>query len=94
MKDEERFEYMQWRTERDIVRGKGGEPAPKPEAKKDEKQNDKANDKKEAKNDKASDKKEPKKPFTDRVLEKAVDYLKQEIHKIGAMPAVLEHKNA
>jgi carboxyl-terminal processing protease len=91
MKDEERFEYMQWRTERDIVRGKQGDVVVKTEPpKKDEKKDEKKDDKTTGKNDK----KEAKKAFTDRVLEKAVDYLKQEIHKVGALPEMLEHKNA
>jgi carboxyl-terminal processing protease len=48
--DEERLEYMLWRTDRDVVRNK------KPEDK-------------------------PKKPFTDKVMQKAVEYLKAEIAK-------------
>jgi carboxyl-terminal processing protease len=60
MNDEERLEYMVYRTERDIVR----KPKPAPaSAKKDGKD---------------------KKPFVDRVLEKAVEHLKNEINKAGA----------
>jgi carboxyl-terminal processing protease len=77
MKDEERFEYLQWRTERDIVRGKTGEPAPKPAPEKE-----------------AADKKAEKKPFSDRVLEKAVDYIKKEIRKVDALPAAPLQKSA
>ncbi|HZY88062.1 MAG TPA: S41 family peptidase, partial [Gemmataceae bacterium] len=62
MKDEERLEYMLYRSDRDVVRLK-----PKPEAK--------APETKDAK---------PKKPFTDRVLEKAVEHLKKEIDKGAA----------
>lgn len=36
MKDEERFEYMVWRADRDVVRGKGVKPEPKPDEKKSE----------------------------------------------------------
>jgi carboxyl-terminal processing protease len=58
--DEERLEYMLYRTERDIIRSK---------SKSEEKT------KKDGK---------PRKPFVDRVLQKAVDYLKKEIHKTAA----------
>jgi carboxyl-terminal processing protease len=69
MKDEERLEYMIYRSDRDIVRTKA-KPADK--------------EKKDGKD---------KKPFVDRVLEKAVDHLKKEIEKDRA--AVLpEVKNA
>lgn len=80
MKDEERYEYMAWRTERDIVRGKKGavaeKPAEKKEVKKDEKKGEKA---------------EEKKPFADRVLEKAMEEMKKEIQKVDALP---ENKKA
>ncbi len=63
LKDEERLEYMLYRSDRDIVRTK---PKPPVEAKK-------------------KDGKE-KKPFVDRVLEKAVDHLKKEIKKTVELP--------
>jgi carboxyl-terminal processing protease len=58
MKDEERTEYMIYRSERDVVRSK-----PKPE--------------KESKD---------KKPFEDRVLQKALDHLRQEVRKAQGAP--------
>jgi carboxyl-terminal processing protease len=70
MTDEERLEYMIYRTDRDIVRSKA-----KPEAK----------PKKDGK---------PKKPFVDRVLQKAVDQLKKEIDKAGAAAMPLPIGNA
>jgi carboxyl-terminal processing protease len=69
MKDEERLEYMLYRSDRDVVRLK-----PKPEAK--------APETKDAK---------PKKPFTDRVLEKAVEHLKKEIDKGAAAGVPVLH---
>jgi carboxyl-terminal processing protease len=60
MKDEERLEYMIYRSDRDIVRTK---PKPAETAKKDGKD---------------------KKPFVDRVLNKAVDHLKKQMDKAGA----------
>jgi carboxyl-terminal processing protease len=72
MKDDERVEYMVWRSDRDIVRNK-----PKPEGE------DK--DKKDGKE---------KKPFVDRVLQKAVEHLKKEMEKVGAAPAPLERGDA
>lgn len=62
MNDEERLEYMVYRTDRDVIRSKA-----KPAKKKDGK---------------------PKKPFVDRVLEKALDHLKKEINKGGAAAVV------
>ena len=56
MKNEERYDYMVWRSDRDVVRAR-----PKPEGK-----------------DKEG---KPKKPFVDRVLQKALEHLKQEIKK-------------
>jgi carboxyl-terminal processing protease len=97
MKDDERFEFLQWRSERDIVRGKKGAPEAKAEEKKaeDKKQakveEKKSDDKKQAK---AGDKKDEKKPFTDRVLDKAVDYLRKEVQKLGAAPDVFLRKSA
>jgi carboxyl-terminal processing protease len=65
MKDEERVEYMLYRRDRDIVHGKPGSPAPKPRVE----NKDKANPEKE------------KKPFEDRVLKKALEYLKEQTKK-------------
>ncbi len=65
--DAERADYMNYRGERDVVRG----------AQKEEKKDDK------------------KPPFVDRVLQKAVDYLKGEIEKEGAAaPAAPEGRDA
>jgi hypothetical protein len=69
MTDEERLEYMLYRSDRDVVRNK-----PKPVAKQPEKKDGK-----------------PKKPFTDRVLEKAVDHLKKEIDKGAAAALPVPH---
>ncbi|HEY7331171.1 MAG TPA: S41 family peptidase [Gemmataceae bacterium] len=70
MTDEERLEYMVYRTERDVVRTKA---KPDDKTKKDDK---------------------PKKPFVDRVLEKAVEHLKKEINKTGPVAAPLPIGNA
>jgi carboxyl-terminal processing protease len=80
MKDEERLDYMVWRRDRDIYRSK------KPEAKEPEpvKKDKEGKDGKEAK---------PKKPFKDRVMEKALDYLRKEIDK-GHAERLLERGNA
>jgi carboxyl-terminal processing protease len=69
MTDEERLEYMIYRTDRDIVRSKA---KPSEKTKKDGKS---------------------KKPFVDRVLQKAVEHLKKEINKAGAA-ALLPMGNA
>ena len=69
LKDEERLEYMLWRSDRDVVRNK------KDAAPKDEKNDEKKDDKE--KKDKE------KKPFVDKVLQKALDHLKQVIDKLG-----------
>jgi carboxyl-terminal processing protease len=75
MKDDERFEFLTWRIERDIVRGKkDAAPAPKDE--------------------KSTAKKDEKKPFTDRVLDKALEYMKKEIHKVQAEQQILQRKSA
>jgi carboxyl-terminal processing protease len=76
MKDEERFEYMSWRSDRDIVRTKKQTSETKPEVKK------------------SDDKKDEKKPFSDRVMEKALEHMKQEIKKIGVAGDVLLRKSA
>jgi carboxyl-terminal processing protease len=83
MKDDERFEYMTWRMERDIVHGKNGTPTAKPEVKKEAK-----------KDQNSGEKKEEKKPFADRVLEKALDYMKKEIQKVGAAPGASLRRSA
>jgi len=71
LKDEERLEYMIYRSDRDIVRT--GATKPVEPKKKDGKE---------------------KKPFVDRVLEKAVDHLKQEIKKAGAAVELPPRGNA
>src|SRR5262249_13390883 len=63
MKDEERFAYVVYRRDRDIIHGKTGNPAPA-----------------KTKNGKDKD----KKPFEDRVLKKALEYLQGEIKKADA----------
>jgi carboxyl-terminal processing protease len=71
MKDEERLEYMLYRTERDIVHGKAGIQPPRrvrPE----------------------KDKDKEKKPFEDRVLQKALEHLRGELKKVGAAAPPLE----
>ena len=65
LKDEERLEYMIYRSDRDVVRSKAKALTPI----------------------KDKDGKE-KKPFVDRVLEKAVEHLKKEIDKTGAAAAL------
>jgi carboxyl-terminal processing protease len=74
MKDEERYEYMVYRNDRDVVRAKKESADPSP------------------KNVDKEDKKKP--PFVDRVLEKAVDYLKKEINKKGAALDVMDSRKA
>ncbi|HXG11814.1 MAG TPA: S41 family peptidase [Gemmataceae bacterium] len=69
MKDEERLEYLIYRSERDVVPGKPGTPRPqrlRPERDKE------------------------KKPFEDRVLQKALEYLRGEIKRLGAAAPSLE----
>lgn len=63
MKDEERFEYMVHRRDRDVIQGKPGAAAT-------------------AKTKIDADGK--KKPFVDRVMEKALDYIRNEIKKANA----------
>jgi len=70
MNDEERLEYMIYRSERDIVRAK---PKADDVRKKDGKD---------------------RKPFVDRVLEKAVEHLKKEIDKGGAAAELPVRGNA
>ncbi|HTU91885.1 MAG TPA: S41 family peptidase [Gemmataceae bacterium] len=70
MTDEERLEYIIYRTERDVVRTKA---TPAEKTKKDGKS---------------------KKPFVDRVLQKAVEHLKKEIDKAGAAAALVPMGNA
>jgi carboxyl-terminal processing protease len=78
--DEERVAYFTYRRDRDVIHGKGGAPAPsKPPAAENDKEKDK-------------DKAKEKKPFEDKVLQKALEYLRGEIKKVGAVlpPAALE----
>jgi carboxyl-terminal processing protease len=74
MKDEERLAFVLNRRDRDVIRGKGGlaaAPAP-PKA---------------VDNDKdGKDKDKEKKPFVDRVLNKALEHLRGEIKKVEAVP--------
>jgi carboxyl-terminal processing protease len=71
LKDEERLEYLLWRSDRDVVRSKRP-PVVKPEESKDDKEP-------------SADKKE-KKPFSDRVLEKALEHLRKEIARLDGAP--------
>jgi carboxyl-terminal processing protease len=79
MKDDERIDYMLWRSDRDIVRhntkkDEAPKEQPKPEKEKIEQDPKEKGDK---------DKKDvkEKKEFKDRVMEKALEFLKKEIDK-------------
>ena len=72
LKDEERIEYMIYRRDRDVIHGKPGVDAP---AALKEKPADQTATK--AANAKDKD----KKPFVDKVLNKALDYLREELKK-------------
>jgi len=72
--DEERIECYKYRRERDIVR-RPGQPAKAPEAAKAEK------GEKGEKAEKGEKSAKAKEPFHDRVLDKALDYLRGELHK-------------
>jgi carboxyl-terminal processing protease len=72
--DEERLEYYKDRRERDIVRKRGAAPKPAPVGEKSEK-----NDKSDKSDKKQADKKTG--PFKDRVLEKALEYIRGELKK-------------
>jgi carboxyl-terminal processing protease len=85
MKDEERLEYMLWRSERDVVRDK------KPNGDKPKEKDHKDKDGKEKEKDA---KEKEKKPFVDRVMEKALNYIKGEIEKGRAENQLLERGNA
>jgi carboxyl-terminal processing protease len=76
--DEERRAYFEDRRDRDVVHGKGPASS-KPAA--DDKEKDKEKDKAKA-----------KEPFEDKVLQKALEYLRGEIKKVGAAlpPAAVE----
>jgi carboxyl-terminal processing protease len=75
--DEERFEYFKWRRERDIVRHPG-EAAPQAKDKADSKENGNGN---------GADK-QTTKEFRDKVLDKAVEYLRGEIAKGNGQAAL------
>jgi len=75
MKDEERFDYIVYRRDRDIIHGKNeAQPPARPKTDKE--------------------KEKEKKPFEDRVLKKAVEYLKGEVQKVGAAGFLSEMRNA
>jgi carboxyl-terminal processing protease len=76
MTDEERMGYFLYRRDRDVVHGKGQAPAP---AKK-------ADDSDKEKTDKDGDKAKEKKPYEDKVLQKALEYIRGEMKKVGALP--------
>jgi carboxyl-terminal processing protease len=63
LKDDERLEYLLYRRNRDIIRGKSVAPIKL-----------------------KGDKDKEKKPFVDRTLDKALDYLRGEIKKVGTAP--------
>jgi carboxyl-terminal processing protease len=76
LKDDERFDFLVYRRDRDIVHGRDGvTPSPKP------------------KTEKEKDKGKEKKPFTDRTLDKALEYLRGELKKVGQAPALAEVTN-
>jgi carboxyl-terminal processing protease len=70
--DEERIDYFKWRRERDIIRRPGQAPP-------------KSTDKEGEKGDKAE--KKAKGPFVDRVLEKALDYVRGKLREANNAPA-------
>jgi carboxyl-terminal processing protease len=78
MKDEERLEYMLYRNDRDVVRSKKDKT-------------DESGTKEEKKPEKKDDKVD-KKPFTDRVLEKAIEHIKKQIEKKAAALDVIDFK--
>jgi carboxyl-terminal processing protease len=82
MKDEERLEYMINRAERDVIHGKPG-AKPKTDADKPKIDTDKPK----------TDSDKPKKEFKDRVLEKALEYMRGEIKKVGLGPTPFEVRN-
>jgi carboxyl-terminal processing protease len=71
--EEERYDYLEYRRDRDIVRDKGGALPPKPQA--------------------AKERDKHGKPFVDRTLEKALDYLRHELNKASAAPGAPEMGN-
>jgi carboxyl-terminal processing protease len=77
LSDEERIDYYKWRRKRDVIH-RPGEPAPKEEADKDGEAPDK---------DRKAEKK--KGPFRDRVLDKAIEYIRAELQKQPAQDAAI-----
>jgi carboxyl-terminal processing protease len=98
--DEERLEYYKWRRDRDIIRRPGQAPPKKDEEKVKEsggpprepgvlpRQPDRESPKA------GEGGKKAKGPFTDRVLEKALEYLRGEIRKAGNAPAEPNNRGA
>jgi carboxyl-terminal processing protease len=68
MKPEERLAYLQYRRNRDVVHGKEGNPQPSPVKTEAVKK----------------DGEKEKKPFEDRALAKALEYIRKEIKKVEA----------
>jgi carboxyl-terminal processing protease len=68
LKDEERYQYFEYRRKRDIVQGKSGTAAATPKA--------------------GEAKEKEKTPFVDRTLEKALEYLRGEVRRLGAGPVL------
>lgn len=68
MKPEERFAFLQYRRNRDVVHGKNGDKPPSPVKSEPAKK----------------DGEKEKKPYEDRVLNKALEYIRGEIKKVEA----------
>lgn len=87
--DEERFDYFVERRNRDIVHGKDGKTPEKKQPKEAEAESEgepKQDEKKEGEK-KDGEKKEEKKPYVDRVLEKAVQHIREQLGKVGMRDA-------
>lgn len=82
MKDEERLDYMIYRSDRDVVRPK------KPLGKKP------AEGEPEAKKPVSKEKDKEKKDFKDRVLEKALEHIRKEVEKARALGRLQEMRDA
>jgi len=70
MDEEERYDYLVYRRDRDIVRDKGGALPEKPKTGKE------------------------KKPFVDRTLNKALEYMRDQVKKVSAAPTLPEMETA
>ena len=87
MKADERFAYLQYRRNRDVIRGKEGDKLALPSPAKSEGEidrrfvNGKLNGKLIPPPSPQNEPDKEKKPFEDRVLKKALDYVRGEIKK-------------